>query len=383
MSASARARHVFRASVVLAASAMACSEGSNVEPRLDDPPPPDAGDAGHADAASDAGCPTCGLFPARCTRGALCAVGVSFEPTKVLMALGAYDGRVTAVGTRGAVLDLAAGQWASSSVGTYDTLRAISTRGHELWAANSLDAVFVRSIGGTSWTQLSARGGAYFSQAQPINGLFGDAQRPWAWAAITPVCAGGFAGDGVSLVRLRREPARIDVEVVLENDGLMSKCAGLNAIDGTSDEVWAAGDQGALYKVVDLESATPRVLPENSGTRETLLAVWAEASGHVWASGKNGAVVHRAPGQPFTVEGVPATGALHAVHGTSASDVWLVGAEATVLHFDGNEWSRVPVAGLGDRRPTLRAIAAIGPDRVLAAGDGILLALATDDERSP
>jgi len=383
MSASTRNRYVFRASVVLAASAIACSEGSNVEPRPDDPPPPDAGDARDVDAASDAGCSTCDWFPARCTRGALCAVDVSFEPTKVLMALGVYDGRVTAVGTRGAVLELAANKWESGGVGTYDTLRAIATHGGELWAANSLDAVFVRSPGAASWTQLSARGGSYFTRAQPINGLFGDPHRPWAWAAITPVCAGGFDRDGVSLVRLRREPTRIDAEVVFKEDGLTPSCAGLNAIDGTGDELWAAGDRGALYKVVDLESDTPRVLPENSRTRETLLAVWAEASGHVWASGKNGTVVHRAPGQPFTVEGVPASGALHAVHGTSASDVWLVGAEATVLHFDGRQWSRVPVAGLGDRRPTLRAVAAAAPDRVVVAGDGILLTLATDDGRSP
>ena len=111
--------------------------------------------------------------------------------------------------------------------------------------------------------------------------------------------------------------------------------------------------------------------------------MWAEPTGQVWAAGRDATLVHRGPDGPFVHEELPTTVTIHAVRGTSASDVWAVGADATALHFDGKTWSRIPIAGLGDRRPPLRAIAAAAPNRVWVAGDGVLLALAGADGGAP
>ncbi|MDF2695578.1 MAG: hypothetical protein K0S65_3961 [Labilithrix sp.] len=276
MKTSLLARYVLPAGLFGAATALACSE-DGMKPPPDAPPPADAGsDVVEADVLPDADCATCRWFPADCSRGALCSVNVTVDPNDVLLALGTHEQGATAVGTHGAVVDLAGGAWRNGSVGTNDALRAIATHGGELWAASSLDAVFVRSLGdgGTDWTHLSTRGDDYFSQHRPINGLFGDPRRTWAWAAVTPVCAGGFFGNGVALVRLRREPTRLAVENVITHDGFVSRCAGLNAIDGTGDAIWAVGDLGAVYELTDLESATPRIVPTNSGTTLPLRAVW-------------------------------------------------------------------------------------------------------------
>jgi photosystem II stability/assembly factor-like uncharacterized protein len=75
------------------------------------------------------------------------------------------------------------------------------------------------------------------------------------------------------------------------------------------------------------------------------------------------------------VSDVPATENLHAVWGTSSSDVWVVGDGACVLHWDGTTWSRVKVTGLGERRPDLFAVWAPGPGHVWVGGDGVLLSL--------
>jgi hypothetical protein len=75
------------------------------------------------------------------------------------------------------------------------------------------------------------------------------------------------------------------------------------------------------------------------------------------------------------VADVPATATLRAVWGTSSADVWAVGDDATVLHYDGTSWTRAHVAGLGARHPNLYAVWASAPGHVWIGGDGILLSI--------
>ncbi|MDF2693089.1 MAG: hypothetical protein K0S65_1472, partial [Labilithrix sp.] len=76
-----------------------------------------------------------------------------------------------------------------------------------------------------------------------------------------------------------------------------------------------------------------------------------------------------------TVPASPTTADLNAVWGSSSSDVWAVGNAGVVLHYDGKSWSRVKVAGLGRRRPTLTAVWAPLPGRVWIGGQGVFLSL--------
>jgi hypothetical protein len=65
----------------------------------------------------------------------------------------------------------------------------------------------------------------------------------------------------------------------------------------------------------------------------------------VWAVGGGGTLLHW-DGTAWTQVMSPTTNALNGVSGTSATDVWAVGAgtgfgPATVLHFNGTTWSSV------------------------------------------
>jgi hypothetical protein len=63
---------------------------------------------------------------------------------------------------------------------------------------------------------------------------------------------------------------------------------------------------------------------------------------------------------------VPAKSALRAIHGTSTSDVWAVGADGVVLHFDGTDWKSM---NLG--MPTnLTGVWASSPTDVWLVGEG-------------
>lgn len=382
-------------STVFAALALACSDTDEGPPEHRpsedagvDEPTSDAGDGDDGAAPPDAECSDCAWFPAECSKGALCAVGVdALDPRTALFAFDVEGEEITAVGTFGSIVERSSGSWRRSDVGAPDGLRGVTTLGGETWVAGSLEGVFVREAKGDGRVWSGYRPGPdYFGRNWAITGLFSEPAGTWVWASTATTCAPLSGSDGVGLVRLRKRDSEwLDFEPVVQHQPPMSICITMHALDGAGGTLWVAGEKGVLYKVTDLEASPPVVTPEDSGTTRTLLGVWAEATGHVFAVGKEGTVQHRPPGgvfAPLGGEDVPPVD-YHAVHGTSANDVWIAGEDATVMHYDGQRWTRVPIAGLEERRPTLRAIAAIAPDRVWVAGDNVLLGLAKEDGRTP
>lgn len=65
---------------------------------------------------------------------------------------------------------------------------------------------------------------------------------------------------------------------------------------------------------------------------------------------------------------LPDGSSLNAVWAVAADDVWAVGAAATLLHYDGIRWGRVPITGL-DEGVRLRGIWASGPKDLWLVGD--------------
>ncbi|MBX3215729.1 MAG: hypothetical protein KF850_27070 [Labilithrix sp.] len=391
-----RAVHLLASGALLAAASLsACSDGDpgRAEPGAHDAGTdaldPDAGDGDGAVGSTDGGCPDCEWFPASCQKGALCSVAVDgLDPRTVLFAFGVHGGEVTAVGTYGSVVERSSGSWRRGGVGAPDALRGVTTQAGEVWTAGSVEGVFIRdgSQGQASWSEHRPGGPDYWSVRNwAVTGLFSEPAGTWVWAATATTCSPASGNDGVSLVRLRRQPEWLELEKIIQYEPPMSGCITMNALDGAGGgTLWAAGDKGVVYKVTDLEATPPVVTPEESGTTRSLLGVWAEATGNVFLVGKEGTVQRRAPGGAFAPadDGVLPVD-FHAVRGTSPADVWIAGEDATVMHYDGQRWTRVPIAGLGDRRPTLRAIAAVAPDRVWVAGDDVLLGLAREDGRAP
>ena len=61
--------------------------------------------------------------------------------------------------------------------------------------------------------------------------------------------------------------------------------------------------------------------------------------------------------------------ALTSVWGSSATDVWAVGEEGTLLHFDGTKWNTLDSGTFQD----LYAVSGSGPDDVWAVGDDVIV----------
>ena len=103
--------------------------------------------------------------------------------------------------------------------------------------------------------------------------------------------------------------------------------------------------------------------------------LWGSTANDVWAVGDDGAIAHfdgsKWSAQPFPegeggTEDAGKRPALLGITGTSKSDVWAVGEAGTVLHFDGMAWSNPTSGTLG----TLRAVWADAKDDAWAVGDG-------------
>ena len=118
-------------------------------------------------------------------------------------------------------------------------------------------------------------------------------------------------------------------------------------------------------------------MPLNSRTWVGLNGVWAASDTDAWAVGGTGTIRHYTGDEINwdVVSDVPTDVDLNAVWGTSPDDVWAVGDAGVVLHFDGQKWSRMKIAGLGNRRPDLYAVWAPEPGHVWIGGQGILVAL--------
>lgn len=388
--------HLLAASSLLTALAFACADNSETDTGPTDNaaiPPADSGVSGDGSVDGgenqpDADCSDCAWFPTSCTKGSLCNVTVAaFDPRAILFGFDIHGEDVTAVGSYGSVVTLGSGAWTRSNIGTPDALHGVTTHDGSLWVAGSINSVFVRETSGgqTVWTEHAPGGPNYWQPRNwPVNALFSEPTGTWVWAATGTTCAPQAGTDGVGLVRVRKQPDWLELQTIIQFQAPMSQCISMNALDGTSGALWVAGEKGMLYQTTNLEGDTPTPTPVDSGTTSTLLGVWAEPSGHVFVVGKDGTVLHRAPGGAFAAlgEGVPKV-AYHAVRGTSANDVWIAGEDATVMHWDGQHWARVAIAGVGDKRPTLRAIAAVASDRVWVAGDNVLLGLAKEDGRAP
>jgi photosystem II stability/assembly factor-like uncharacterized protein len=121
----------------------------------------------------------------------------------------------------------------------------------------------------------------------------------------------------------------------------------------------------------------PTIEVFNTQTYDALFGVWVSPESDVWAVGGNG-TIRRHSGSSIlweVVTDVPTTRSLRAVSGSSSSDIWAVGESGVVLHYDGKHWSRIPIAGLGLRRPDLTAVWVPQPGHVWIAGAGVVLSL--------
>ncbi len=106
--------------------------------------------------------------------------------------------------------------------------------------------------------------------------------------------------------------------------------ASFTAVDSAGGDFFVVGDQ--LGRVSD-----GAWQPESSGVRGTISDVLPLSNGDVWLSGG----LRSRQGGPFVATGLPAVPPrLSSISGHAPDDLWAIGDNSTVWHFDGTHWAR-------------------------------------------
>jgi hypothetical protein len=144
----------------------------------------------------------------------------------------------------------------------------------------------------------------------------------------------------------------------------VAQMIGTLAFDG--EALLAAG--AGIVRVVENGPPVPELVAPPNG--RVIRSFWADGKGSGVAVGDGGLVYQRKVGSPDWLPvdvGVEAN--LTRVWGASASEIYVVGDEGTVLAYDGSSWSKESVGTTAN----LRAVIGTATHRVFIAGDGILL----------
>ncbi len=267
------------------------------------------------------------------------------------------DGRILVAGLGGKVLEFSQDQW-----------RSIDTEsGCPIVSMASLDDGSVIAVGGEYDLKSSGFVGRVF--------IYADGE--WKRVEID-----------YPLPRLRR--------VRREGDNLLVTGDGGVAFRWLADEVtllptrlrydlhdvlsfgdgntWLCGDNGVvLEEVHSSEADTQETIEEahqwqqlTSGeTNKTLRTLWAVDEDHIIAAGESGTVLHYQNGN-VVVRQLPDKPRIHALWGSSPRNVYAVCDSASILHFDGETWSKVHQ---GSVDTALLAITGFGPHDIFVVGD--------------
>ena len=140
---------------------------------------------------------------------------------------------------------------------------------------------------------------------------------------------------------------------------------GLQAVDGTRDDLYAVGYLGT---VLHYDGITVRDISDIGVTTSKLCDVWSAGS-EAFAVGYGGAIVHMS-GNTVAAMGSPTSRLLLGVWGSAADDVFAVGQYGTILHYDGTQWRAMATP---DTLSELRGIWGTAHDNVYACGSSHLL----------
>ncbi len=221
-----------------------------------------------------------------------------------------------------------------------------------IWAASETDVwITTDNTGGGYGRVMHATDGATFldvGSAGAFAGLYGV----WGSSSSNVYVAGGdrFGGSGV-LSLLRWD----GTQLIDESHATGVAGTYFNGVFGTSmDDVYVVGEAALVHW-----SAGGFVSGGSATTH--LEAAWGSAPGQYVFVGTNGWVQTLAPGSGTEV-GTGST--LNAVAGSSASDVWAVGDNGLVMHYDGTTWKQVD-AGTTNH---LHGVWVDAPDSVFVVG---------------
>lgn len=362
------------------------------------PADPDAGTIDAADAAPEAAldaedprpCRDCAYFTEKCAPDVLCPHAAVDGRARVNVIRGRSESDVWAAGSKGTILHFDGTAWSKSDPGTDETMHSLWLRDSAEVSFVTLGSIYTRGLATPDAGAPSPGGWTVhgvppappdFSLSLQLEASWAAPGADWLWCA-TAYGGSLFDPPGVSgLWRLRVVPSTQTLELqdaIPPGSCEEMPCSVTTSVHGSSaNDVWAVGLQGGTFHITGAASDTPTITAFNSQTQSSLYGVWAASENEAWLVGGSG-VIRRYSGQSHSwdiVPDVPTITTLRGIWGTSTSDIWAVGDAAVVLHFDGKTWSRVTIAGLGDRRPDLYTVWTPGPGRAWIGGDGVILSV--------
>lgn len=343
----------------------------------------DAGDEGmvlDAEVVADAGADA-----NPCSSAGLCITPVSIDPTVTLRAVwGSSANDVYAVGSAGTIVHYDGKAWEtgfpSEPDGSADfPIRSVwLSRPDDVWIADGL-----RIRHGTGWMGPAATTWTFYDDNQAGGGVgfvSGTTDAVWigrsqpsnfnalewctGWTGATPIGLQGLSLPnpvyGVLAVTIPRPDELWALSAFTDNAVFR---VSRNSGDGGPPSGW------------QIDSFAPRTIAPLRG-------IWASENA-TWVVGEGGNVrrlteAEAATTQTFELVASPVTVPLNGIYGFADDDVWAVGEESTVLHWDGKTWTRLetPFDGRSEvDRPALSAVWGSSPTDVWAVGTGTILHL--------
>ena len=139
------------------------------------------------------------------------------------------------------------------------------------------------------------------------------------------------------------------------------------------NEVGASSNYSTTYSWASMQSVTTM----NSGTTNNLKDVWGSSATDIFAVGADGIILHydgNPEGTWSAMDSSITTNTLNGVWGSSASDVFAVGDEGIILHYDGNPEGTWSAMDSNISSSTLNGVWGSSASDVFAVGwDGTIL----------
>jgi archaellum component FlaF (FlaF/FlaG flagellin family) len=186
---------------------------------------------------------------------------------------------------------------------------------------------------------------------------------------VTPSVGSGYTFNPTSVsvflynrdVQLADFSARVNIECTRRISGKVTG-AGSSAVTLTlNGGATAQTDESGSYVFADLADGTYTVTPSLGGYGFTPAGVTVTVNG----ADANAPVLTAAADATWSSVASDTTETLYAVAGYGEpDDVWAVGAEGTIVHWDGSAWKQVP----SSTRSWLSGVWASGPDDAWAVG---------------
>lgn len=382
---------VFAASVVASALVIACAaneESPDVGRDASVVPDSSSTEVDAADASADASCDpateNCVTEVAPCESVAWCIVSANVSVFDMLASVwgsGAND--VWTVGSSGTILHWDGTAWTPTPSGVKNTFfRVWGSGANDVYAVSSTDVVLHSTGfqgGSASWKALEPK--VFVTAPALVQAIWGSSS--------TDVRIGGRAfdvpvegADPIKSNQFLRNQGTID--------GPWRSVPGtfdVTSIWGSSaDDVWMTGDNSATVQYqrglimhgtpAGSDTANDRLTwsPVESQTDVVLNGIWGSSAADVWAVGALGTIRHYTGAAKRFDEVASNTRAnLYGVWGSGPNDIWAVGDEGTILHWNGQSSEMSTAQFQIGRKPALRGVWGSGPNDVWIVGDGIAL----------